>query len=86
LNERDLSKIDPDLKMEFNGIGANWDINYSFRGNMAGLGRTTVIYWEGEGNSDTTYKRCLVMTSGTGILRTGDYQGTVSGIDPGKCQ
>ena len=86
LSERDLSKIDPKLKMKHTGGVSTWTYNFSYRGNMAGGGRTTVIYWEGQGNSATTYKRCLVMTNGTGILRTGYYEGPVSSIDKDNCK
>ena len=88
--ERDLEKIGSGVRMEFNGTETFWDINYSFRGNTTNEGADpadlVVIYWEGQGNSATTHKRCLVMTPGTGIVRTGDYEGTVASLNQSNCR
>lgn len=52
--------------------------NFSFKGNVASQGKTIVIKpTKGKG-----VKRCLVISSGLGIMRTGIYDSTVSDDNP----
>lgn len=45
-------------------------VNFSFRGNTSGFDDGTIILSK---SATSDYKRCLVVSVGIGIMRTGDY-------------
>ncbi len=73
--ERDL----PDsVAMTMTGGLGETTIKFSFKGNMSGGGKTIVVKPE-KGTGD---KKCLVITQGLGIMRTGFYDPTQNDSDP----
>ena len=57
---------------------ATFNIAFSYKGNYGGLGKTIIV----SGNS-TDERKCLAITSGIGIMRTGEFVGNIPG---GNCQ
>ncbi|MDJ0731692.1 MAG: type II secretion system protein [Crocosphaera sp.] len=56
----------------------NTGVTFSFKGNMAGTGKTIVVKpTKGKGQ-----KRCLVITQGLGMMRTGIYDSNASDNPP----
>lgn len=55
-------------------------ITFSYKGNTTNIGTIVVSTTEA-----TNEKRCLVISSALGAMRTGFYQGDLSSIDAGNC-
>ena len=55
-----------------------FDLAFSYKGNYGGLGKTIIV----SGNNSSE-KKCLAITSGIGIMRTGEFVGNIPG---GNCQ
>ncbi|PSB04042.1 pilus assembly FimT family protein [Merismopedia glauca] len=61
---------------------SNTTITFSFKGNTTN-NATIVLYMSGNANSQE--KRCLAISEGVGILRTGIYSGSTSFINESNC-
>lgn len=71
------------VSMVTNVPGGSPEIRFSFRGNTTSSGKV-VVYMEDGSDS----KKCLVISNGVGIMRTGDYSGSTSptsAITAGTC-
>lgn len=69
-----------DVMIKYNNI-SNKKINFNFRGHTSPL-RTIVIY-----HPKTNYKRCIVISNGIGMVRTGVYtNNNLSSISASYCQ
>ncbi len=61
-----------------------FQLSFSYKGNYAGIGGKIVV---SDVNSPQN-RKCLVMTNGLGIMRTGNYEGDIdrsSSITDGEC-
>ncbi len=68
-----------DVMIKYNNPSGQ-KINFNFRGNTSPL-RTIVIY-----NNNTKYKRCVVISNGIGMVRTGVYtNNNLSSISADYC-
>ena len=77
LNNR---QIDNDVKIRTNLAGTPPNISFSYKGNTTNAG--TIVL-----SSDLTdTQKCFTISLGLGIMRTGNYTGTASSIDPGDCE
>lgn len=64
-----------------NGNGSPPTITFSFRGNTTDS-RTIILYMS---DGSTQENKCLILSNGLGIMRTGNYSGDTSSIDKKDC-
>ena len=55
-----------------------FNMPFSYKGNYGGIGKTIIITGD-----NTNERKCLTITSGIGIMRTGDFVGNIPG---GNCR
>ena len=73
-------QIDDDVKIRTNLSGTPPNISFSHKGNTTKAG--TIVL-----SSDlTNTQKCFTISLGLGIMRTGNYTGTNSSIDPANCE
>ncbi len=86
LSDRDL-RDDISITTNFgspSSFPTTFQLSFSYKGNYAGIGGKIVV---SDVNSSQN-RKCLVMTNGLGIMRTGNYQGDIdrsSSITAGTC-
>lgn len=73
--------IDEDIIIRTNLPGANPNISFSHKGNTTRMG--TIVL----SSNSTIHQRCFVISLGLGIMRTGNYNGSLTGSISGvNCQ
>lgn len=72
--------IKPGVEIKTNLSGNK--ISFSFKGNTTS-GGTTILYMP---DGSTSEMKCLAVSNGIGIMRTGDYSGSTNTINGDNCE
>jgi prepilin-type N-terminal cleavage/methylation domain-containing protein len=71
--------LQPDIPTDWVDLKSNeTTMNYSYRGTVTLASSGTIVLFE-KGTSSPSIKKCLVLSSPLGIVRTGEYTGDVAG-------